>query len=257
MYHVVADAPAARASPTRYGRRDAAAVRPARVRRRRDPVPAHDERGHGRHGARRRRARRRGPARHRAARRPEPRRSRPGTARSTTRSCAGTASGATTCPTSTSSTREGINLTFFHCFPHYFVLPMYSSASSYRFRPLGPEETLMEIWSLTRFPEGERAREARRRPSVWAPDDPRWPPIPDPGLLEPARGSSGACTPGASSTCACRQALEGHISNFERTDRRLPRRPALRAAAARAAAGQRVPVRPSRSSTSGSERGRR
>ena len=39
-------------------------------------------------------------------------------------------------------------------FPHYFVLPMYSSASSYRFRPLGPEETLMEIWSLARFPRG-------------------------------------------------------------------------------------------------------
>ena len=50
---------------------------------------------------------------------------------------------------------QGINLTFFHGFPHYFVLPMYSSASAYRFRPLGPEETLMEIWSLARFPEGQ------------------------------------------------------------------------------------------------------
>ena len=103
-----------------------------------------------------------------------------------------------------------------YCFPHYFVLPMYSSASSYRFRPLGPEETLMEIWSLTRFPEGERAGAARaargvgvRRSTVAA--DPRA------GLLEPARGSSGACTPGASSTCGCPSGLEGHISNFERT----------------------------------------
>ena len=54
---------------------------------------------------------------------------------------------------------------------------MYSSASSYRFRPLGPEETLMEIWSLTRFPEG---REPRRPtpPELWECDDPRWPPIP-------------------------------------------------------------------------------
>src|SRR5581483_7789136 len=43
---------------------------------------------------------------------------------------------------------QGVQLEFFQCFPHWFVLPMYSSASSYRFRPLGPEETLMELWSL-------------------------------------------------------------------------------------------------------------
>ena len=46
------------------------AVRRARVHRRGHPLPAHDERRHGRHGARERRARRREPARHRAARRP-------------------------------------------------------------------------------------------------------------------------------------------------------------------------------------------
>ena len=40
------------------------------VRRRRAPVPAHDERRHGRHGPRQRRAHRRGSARHRTARRP-------------------------------------------------------------------------------------------------------------------------------------------------------------------------------------------
>ena len=64
-----------------------------------------------------------------------------------------------------------------YCFPHFFVLPMYSSASSYRFRPLGPEETLMEIWSLTRFPAGS-SRQGARPPEVWEHDDPRWPPIP-------------------------------------------------------------------------------
>jgi len=31
---------------------------------------------------------------------------------------------------------QGIGETMYYCFPHYFVLPMYSSASSYRFRPL-------------------------------------------------------------------------------------------------------------------------
>ena len=82
------------------------AVRPAGVRRRRDPVPAHDERRHGRHGARQRRARRRGPARPRAARRPdagdgdvEPHAQRRGRALAPRR-------GATTSPTSTSSTRR-------------------------------------------------------------------------------------------------------------------------------------------------------
>ena len=36
---------------------------------------------------------------------------------------------------------NGMNEPMGYCFPHYYVLPMYSSASSYRFRPLGPEET--------------------------------------------------------------------------------------------------------------------
>ena len=48
--------------------------------------------------------------------------------------------------------RRGITDAIGFCFPHYFILPTYSSASSYRIRPLGPEETLFEIWSLTRFP---------------------------------------------------------------------------------------------------------
>ena len=71
----------------------------------------------------------------------------------------------------------GLDLEFFQGFPNFFVLPMYSSASSYRFRPLGPEETLMEIWSLTRDATGEE-RERPTPPEAWAHDDPRWPPIP-------------------------------------------------------------------------------
>ena len=93
--------------------------------------------------------------------------------------------------------------------------PMYSSASSYRFRPLGPEETLMEIWSLTRFPEGAERRAAHAAGGVGV----RRPPLaadPRPGLLEPARASSGACTRRASSTCACPRQAEGHLSNLER-----------------------------------------
>ena len=40
-------------------------------------------------------------------------------------------------------------------FPNYFLLTYFSSMSSYRIRPLGPESCLFEIWSLTNFPEGQ------------------------------------------------------------------------------------------------------
>lgn len=36
-------------------------------------------------------------------------------------------------------------------FPHYFLLPTMTSSSAYRIRPLGPEECVFEIWSLTHF----------------------------------------------------------------------------------------------------------
>ena len=63
------------------------------------------------------------------------------------------------------------------CFPHYFLLPTYGSASSYRIRPLGPEECLFELWSLTRYPEGQEPPPIKT-PTPMAADDPRWPPIP-------------------------------------------------------------------------------
>jgi nitrite reductase/ring-hydroxylating ferredoxin subunit len=43
-------------------------------------------------------------------------------------------------------------------FPHYFLLPFFSSMSSYRIRPLGPESCLFELWSLTFMPEGEEVK---------------------------------------------------------------------------------------------------
>ena len=63
------------------------------------------------------------------------------------------------------------------CFPHYFLLPSLGSSSSYRIRPLGPEECLFELWSLTRYPEGEEPPPIKT-PTPMPPDDPRWPPIP-------------------------------------------------------------------------------
>jgi phenylpropionate dioxygenase-like ring-hydroxylating dioxygenase large terminal subunit len=109
----------------------------------------------------------------------------------------------------------GINLTFFHAFPHYFVLPMYSGASSYRFRPLGPEETLMEIWSLGRSTSGE-SRGRPTPPEVWECDDPRWPPIPAQDFSNLPRQQQGLHAR-SFEFMRLSGALEGHISNFERT----------------------------------------
>lgn len=108
-----------------------------------------------------------------------------------------------------------INEPMGYCFPHFFLLPMYSSASSYRFRPLGPEETLMEIWSLARFPEGDvGARPAP--PQVWESDDPRWPPIPAQDFSNLPRQQRGLHAQGFEYMRLSVQA-EGHISNFHRT----------------------------------------
>ena len=110
---------------------------------------------------------------------------------------------------------QGINLTFFHAFPHYFVLPMYSSASAYRFRPLGPEETLMEIWSLGRTPEGQEVPRPTP-PEVWECDDPRWPAIPAQDFSNLPRQQKGLHAKGFE-YMRLSSGLEGHISNFQRT----------------------------------------
>ncbi len=110
---------------------------------------------------------------------------------------------------------RGVNEPMGYCFPQYFVLPMYSSASSYRFRPLGPEETLMEIWSLTRFPEGAEP-EKPTAPDVWEWDDPRWPPIPAQDFSNLPRQQQGLHATGFEYMRLSERA-EGHLSNFERT----------------------------------------
>ena len=109
---------------------------------------------------------------------------------------------------------SGMNEPMGYAFPHYFVLPMYSSASSYRFRPLGPEETLMEIWSMTRYPEGEPSPRPQP-PEVWAHDDPRWPPIPAQDFSNLPRQQRGLHTKGFEYMRLSERA-EGHISNFHR-----------------------------------------
>jgi nitrite reductase/ring-hydroxylating ferredoxin subunit len=108
----------------------------------------------------------------------------------------------------------GMNEPMGYCFPHFFVLPMYSSASSYRFRPLGPEETLMEIWSLTRYPEGEEPGPLPV-PEPWAHDDPRVPPIPIQDFSNIPRQQRGLHTTGFEFMRLSEQ-IEGHIGNYHR-----------------------------------------
>ena len=109
---------------------------------------------------------------------------------------------------------KGVNEPMGYCFPHWFVLPMYSSASSYRFRPLGPEETLMEIWSLTRYPDGEEPP-CPPRPVPWDHDDPRIPPIPTEDFANLPRQQKGLHTRGFEYMRLSEKA-EGHISNLHR-----------------------------------------
>jgi phenylpropionate dioxygenase-like ring-hydroxylating dioxygenase large terminal subunit len=110
---------------------------------------------------------------------------------------------------------DGRNEPMGYGFPHFFVLPMYSSASSYRFRPLGPEETLMEIWSLTRFAEGEPPP-APPVPEWWECDDARWPPIPTQDFSNLPRQQKGLHAKGFEYMRIAEQ-MEGHISNLHRT----------------------------------------
>jgi phenylpropionate dioxygenase-like ring-hydroxylating dioxygenase large terminal subunit len=108
----------------------------------------------------------------------------------------------------------GIGDSMRYCFPHFFVLPMYSSASSYRFRPLGPEETLMEIWSLTRYPVGEEPGPLPV-PEPKAHDDPDVPPIPTQDFSNLPRQQRGLHNRGFEHLRLSEQ-IEGHISNYHR-----------------------------------------
>ena len=136
---------------------------------------------------------------------------------------------------------QGINETMFYAFPHYFVLPMYSSATSYRFRPLGPEETLMEIWSLTRYPEGQEP-------------GPPTPPVPRSlrRRAHPAHSHAGLLQPAAPTARPAQRGLRVHAPlggrrgrhrQLRAHSRRLLGGPPLRPARDRPARREREPSR--------------
>jgi phenylpropionate dioxygenase-like ring-hydroxylating dioxygenase large terminal subunit len=101
-----------------------------------------------------------------------------------------------------------------YCFPNYFLLPTFGSASSYRIRPLGPEECLFELWSLTRYPEGETPPPIKT-PEPWEYNDPRWPPIPTQDFSNLPRQQRGLHTRGFEFMRLSSKA-EGLISNYQR-----------------------------------------
>ena len=112
------------------------------------------------------------------------------------------------------------------CFPHYFILPQYSSASSYRIRPLGPEQTLFEVWSLTRYPN-DRSPGKPTAPEPLAPDDPSWPMIPAQDFSNLPRQQKGLHAKGFEYMRLSDQ-IEGSDLQLRACHRRLPRGLAVR-----------------------------
>lgn len=62
-------------------------------------------------------------------------------------------------------------------FPHYFLLPMFSSMASYRIRPLTAKSCIFEIWSLTHMP-ADAEFDSPREPTFLPHDSKEFPPIP-------------------------------------------------------------------------------
>jgi hypothetical protein len=109
---------------------------------------------------------------------------------------------------------QGLTSATNYCFPNFFLLPTYSSASSYRIRPLTPETCLFEIWSLTRYPPGEEPAPPPK-PAPMPPDDPRWPPILRQDFSNLPRQQKGLHTKGFEHM-RLSTLVEGTIGNYQR-----------------------------------------
>jgi nitrite reductase/ring-hydroxylating ferredoxin subunit len=99
-------------------------------------------------------------------------------------------------------------------FPHYFLLPFFSSMSSYRIRPLGPESCLFEIWSLTHFPEGQEPAPPME-PTMLPFDSQDFPEIPRQDYSNIPIQQKGLHAQGFE-TMRLSKDVEGLISNFHR-----------------------------------------
>jgi Ring hydroxylating alpha subunit (catalytic domain) len=99
-------------------------------------------------------------------------------------------------------------------FPHYFLLPFFSSMSSYRIRPLGPESCMFELWSLTMFPEGKEP-EPPMEPVILPYDSEKFPQIPQQDYSNIPRQQIGLHADGFEFMRLSKD-VEGLISNYQR-----------------------------------------
>jgi carnitine monooxygenase subunit len=99
-------------------------------------------------------------------------------------------------------------------FPHFFLLPIFTSMSSYRIRPLGPESCLFEIWSLTMYPE-DADYSPPLEPTMLPFDSPDFPPIPRQDYSNIPIQQKGMHAKGFEFMRLTRE-KEGMISNYER-----------------------------------------
>ena len=99
-------------------------------------------------------------------------------------------------------------------FPHFFLLPIFTSMSSYRIRPLGPESCLFEIWSLTMYPEGADYN-APSEPTMLPFDSAEFPPIPRQDYSNIPIQQQGTHAKGFEFMRLAKD-IEGMISNYNR-----------------------------------------
>jgi nitrite reductase/ring-hydroxylating ferredoxin subunit len=99
-------------------------------------------------------------------------------------------------------------------FPHYFMLPVFTSMASYRVRPLGPESCFFEIWSLSHMAPDQQT-EVPMEPTVLAHDDKGFPPIPQQDFSNIPLQQRGLHTKGFEFMRLSKH-VEGLISNYNR-----------------------------------------
>jgi len=99
-------------------------------------------------------------------------------------------------------------------FPHYFLLPFFSSTSSYRIRPLGPQSCLFEIWSLTHAAPGKEPQ-TPLEPTLLPYDSKDFPPIPQQDYSNIPLQQQGLHAAGFEFMRLSKE-IEGMISNYQR-----------------------------------------
>ncbi len=99
-------------------------------------------------------------------------------------------------------------------FPHYFLLPMFTSMSAYRIRPTGPETCIFELWSLTAAAPGEEPPVPME--PTWLPyNSEEFPPIPRQDYSNIPIQQQGLHAEGFE-FMRLAQDVEGLISNYQR-----------------------------------------